>query len=542
MESSRSINVENPRETSKNLSRILKKIIPLVVFLTISTVLFASFLGTCSSLRGGSPSINHTSSSSSSSSFPKQGVVQHPIIKNACGNTLYPSLCYSTLSSMPSAKNATTFHRILDIALNHSLFSALTSQSHINTLLGSYQDLSLMQKNALMDCSEMLDQTLYELGEAIGVLHSIPDTATPFLGKSNSFNNIKTLLSAAMTNGDTCIDGFSDLEEADYLQWQNQNHEGLALRGDLQEKLIPLSRMMSNCLAMIKRMETLNLDMEFVDPQRILMQKILVGQRFPAWMSSGDQKLMHGVHRVRLRPDVVVAKDGSGDFSTIGDAVRMAPNMSTNRFMIKIKAGVYKENVEIPRRNTNIMLIGDGMNSTVITSSRNLVDGFSTFASATLSMNYSRTMVMKSYLGDLIHPRGWSKWNLYSKTNTVEYIEYMNFGPGSNTTHRVKWRGYRKNCSQDLAKKFTVETFFHGTHNWLESTGFPLFYVTQRGKLSLEVNIPPSCKMKLEANIPARNPIGIERLPWFLCRAPERTNDKSQNPGIAHGDLKFHSH
>ncbi|KAK6912039.1 Pectinesterase inhibitor domain [Dillenia turbinata] len=82
-----------------------------------------------------------------------------------------------------------------------------------------------MQKNALMDCSKMLDQTLYELGDAIGVLHSIPDSDTPFIGKSNSFNDIKTLLSAAMTDRDTCIVGFSDLEEADYLRQQNQNHE-----------------------------------------------------------------------------------------------------------------------------------------------------------------------------------------------------------------------------------------------------------------------------------------------------------------------------
>ncbi|KAK6940615.1 hypothetical protein RJ641_030146 [Dillenia turbinata] len=58
-----------------------------------------------------------------------------------------------------------------------------------------------------MDCSEMLDQTLYELGEAIGVLHNIPDSATPFVGKSNSeahtsFSHDEQLPCNDQTDGD----------------------------------------------------------------------------------------------------------------------------------------------------------------------------------------------------------------------------------------------------------------------------------------------------------------------------------------------------
>lgn len=90
--------------------------------------------------------------------------------------------------------------------------------------------------------------------------------------------------------------------------------------------------------------------------------------------------------------------------------------------------------------------------------------------------NYSRTMVMKSYLGDMIHPEGWCKWDEYSTVDTVEYIEYRNYGPGSDTKHRVTWGGYTKSCSERVAKRFTVGFFLHGAGDWLESTGFPLFY------------------------------------------------------------------
>lgn len=72
---------------------------------------------------------------------------------------------------------------------------------------GNQDLMSSQEKNAYEDCVLMLDQTLYQLGLAID---------DPLLNKSPSsysYGNNKTLLSAAMTNENTCIDGFSDLEE-----------------------------------------------------------------------------------------------------------------------------------------------------------------------------------------------------------------------------------------------------------------------------------------------------------------------------------------
>lgn len=84
--------------------------------------------------------------------------------------------------------------------------------------------------------------------------------------------------------------------------------------------------------------------------------------------------------------------------------------------------------------------------------------------------NYSRTIVMKSYMGDLINSQGWSKWNQYSNLDTVEYVEYMNYGPGSDTRYRVNWRGYEKNCSEDIVNQFALGTFLHESEYWFEFT------------------------------------------------------------------------
>lgn len=160
-----------------------------------------------------------------------------------------------------------------------------------------------------------------------------------------------------MTNDYTCINGFLDLEQLESRKGNRSNSQRL------QKLLTPISHMISNSLALIKHVEKAN--------------KMITKRR-------GDEEVADYVVR-NLRPNVIVACDGSGDYGFITEAVAAAPNMSKKTYTIRIKQGVYKENVMIPREKTNIMLVGDGMNSTIITGSRSFVDGFSTFESATLS-------------------------------------------------------------------------------------------------------------------------------------------------------------
>jgi len=83
---------------------------------------------------------------------------------------------------------------------------------------------------------------------------------------------------------------------------------------------------------------------------------------------------------------------------------------------------------------------------------------------------YSRTVFMQSFLGDLIQPAGWLEWNGSFALSTLYYGEYMNRGPGAGTTKRVKWAGYRVINSSSEASSFTVSKFIEGD-SWLPSTG-----------------------------------------------------------------------
>lgn len=89
---------------------------------------------------------------------------------------------------------------------------------------------------------------------------------------------------------------------------------------------------------------------------------------------------------VSVSQGVVVNQDGSGNFTTINDDMAAAPNntgTSNGYFVIYVVAGVYNVYISIAKKKQNLMIIGDGINQTVITGSHRVVDGWTTFNSAT---------------------------------------------------------------------------------------------------------------------------------------------------------------
>lgn len=68
-----------------------------------------------------------------------------------------------------------------------------------------------------------------------------------------------------------------------------------------------------------------------------------------------------------IYPDhFTVAKDGSGNFTTIQEAVNAVRDLSQQQVKIFIKKGIYKEKLVIPSWKTNISLIGEDKDSTII--------------------------------------------------------------------------------------------------------------------------------------------------------------------------------
>lgn len=86
--------------------------------------------------------------------------------------------------------------------------------------------------------------------------------------------------------------------------------------------------------------------------------------------------------------------------------------------------------------------------------------------------NYSRTIITHSQLDDLIDPAGWLEWDGDFALSTLDYGEYKNRGPGSDTSNRVTWPGYRVINSTEDVKPFTVPNFIQGD-DWLPAYNIP---------------------------------------------------------------------
>lgn len=143
-----------------------------------------------------------------------------------------------------------------------------------------------------------------------------------------------------------------------------------------------VEKMCSNALAMIKNMTDTDIANEIALKGRNLREDEEGGiNEWPEWLSAGDRRLLQST---TVTPDVVVAADGSGNYRTVSAAVAAAPEGSSKRYVIRIKAGVYRENVDVPKKKINLMFLGDGRTTTIITASRNVVDGSTTFNSATV--------------------------------------------------------------------------------------------------------------------------------------------------------------
>ncbi|KAK8353782.1 hypothetical protein V6Z11_A05G179100 [Gossypium hirsutum] len=173
----------------------------------------------------------------------------------------------------------------------------------------------------------------------------------------NWHSNAQAWLSSVLTNHVTCLDG---------------------LQGSVRTLMEP------GLSDLISRARTSLAILVSVSPTKTEFDDDPLIGGFPSWLSSKDRKLLQALPN-EIKADVVVAKDGSGNYKTLGEAVAAAPDKSKTRYIIHVKKGTYNENVEIGTNKKNLMIVGDGMNSTIITGSLNVIDGSTTFKSATVA-------------------------------------------------------------------------------------------------------------------------------------------------------------
>lgn len=235
-----------------------------------------------------------------------------------------------------------------------------------------------MNKVALSDCQELLEYAVEELQDAIE--SSDEGDAENIRRRSK---DLKNWLSAVMSYQVVCIDGLTQPE----LKANMTNNLGKAT--ELTKNALAIITEITRLLESMKGALNLKNDvMGAVAGGGAAGRKLLnsdVGGRYPEWFSASDRKLLRAtnVAPMRVKPNAVVAKDGSGQYKTIQHAIDAIPKDNKGRYIIYVKAGVYRENVIISKKILNVFMYGDGSRKTIVTGNKNFVDGTPTFRTAT---------------------------------------------------------------------------------------------------------------------------------------------------------------
>jgi pectinesterase len=281
--------------------------------------------------------------------------LQDPVesVEAVCNKTLYPELCYSSLS--PNLGSSPSQPKKL---LHLALMVAMDEANKAFALVLRF----VKKASAFQDCIELMDVTREQLDSSISLLkrHDLK-TFT-----SEQASDMQTWLSASITNQDTCLEGISEYPKS-------------IARALVRSSVENVRKLVSNSLAIAKS----TYESKHGDPSpELRLPSDSNKDSFPSWLSAGDRRLLR-VSPNDVAADVIVAQDGSGNFKTITEAIDAAPAKSSKRYVIKVRKGTYKENVQVSKQN--IMLIGDGMEATIVTGSRNVVDNSTTFNSATFA-------------------------------------------------------------------------------------------------------------------------------------------------------------
>eukprot|EP00268_Persea_americana_P052991 TRINITY_DN5973_c2_g1_i1.p1 TRINITY_DN5973_c2_g1~~TRINITY_DN5973_c2_g1_i1.p1 ORF type:complete len:204 (+),score=27.44 TRINITY_DN5973_c2_g1_i1:423-1034(+) len=166
------------------------------------------------------------------------GKTNTEFIRSRCEATTYPRLCFQSLSSHASAIQTSPM-QLAHTALSLTLTGAQSAAAMIGRLSTAH-GVRPREVGAMRDCIENMGSSIDELRESMAQMGHLkgPDFDL-------QINNIQTWVSAALTDEDTCMDGFA----------------GKAMNGNVKSmvrgRIVNVARLTSNALALINGLASL---------------------------------------------------------------------------------------------------------------------------------------------------------------------------------------------------------------------------------------------------------------------------------------------
>ncbi|CAI9296910.1 unnamed protein product [Lactuca saligna] len=155
-------------------------------------------------------------------------------IRSSCKTTLYPDTCFTSLSCY----SGTIHHdsgRLAKVAIHVALYNATDMGNYVSNLSLHSDYRNTKETAAIHDCSSLFQDAVDEIKDSFNEMKRLGWT-----GESVKFqlSNVQTWMSAALTNEETCTDGFQEVADDD-------------IKADVCSRVVAVKEVTSNALALV---------------------------------------------------------------------------------------------------------------------------------------------------------------------------------------------------------------------------------------------------------------------------------------------------
>lgn len=286
-----------------------------------------------------------------------------------CSTAYDRNACTTSLAAHPNAATAGPTG-LATIGINNAMGGVSSFHTYTASLRSGNGGAG--EDSALAVCQSVLQDSHDQLQLSLANLAALD----PRKFKAQMADTL-TWLSSALTDHTTCLEGVSDMSSR-------------GTKDAVMSRAGSVTTLLANAVSLVAAISSFGIGSD--GHTRRLLATIdnpiyeLSQDDSPEWMRSANRKLLQTGATTNLTiVDAVVAKDGSGNYNSIQAAIDAAPKDNPRKWLIRVKAGVYSEYVEVPKSAKNLVLMGDGVGKTIITGSKSVVgSNLTTFATATM--------------------------------------------------------------------------------------------------------------------------------------------------------------
>lgn len=314
------VNAERKRKFRKRI--IIGVVSTLVVVAAIIGAVFAYVTYENKTQEQGKNTNNHSKAKSSDKSEtpsqkPPSSAAQSvkpgqvdKIIQTLCNSTLYKPSCEKTLNNGTKTDTPLTDPRSL---LKSSIEAVNDDLGKVFKKVLKLKAENKDDKDAMAQCKLLVDEAKEELDTSV---KRINDTEVNNFGKT--VPDLDSWLSAVMSYQESCLDGFE---------------EG-RLKTEIRQNFNSSQVLTSNSLAMIKSLDGYLSSAPKIKTRHLLESRssAIDTDHITSWLSNKERRMLKAVDVKALKPNATVAQDGSGNFTTINDALKAMPVTYQGRY------------------------------------------------------------------------------------------------------------------------------------------------------------------------------------------------------------------